>query len=186
MSVNIVDVVSQYSTEYNTPVGLLPSRRQIEFDGGYVNNWSTNEFVNYVRNKNSNVVLQRDHAGPGQGSEQDNGKQSLTTDALVGFDLLHIDPWKAYQDLDEGIEKTIELINMCYEANPNCLYEIGTEHAIREYSASDLEYIITQVKEKLDKHIYDKIVYAVIQGGTRIEGTRNIGVFDKELSLIHI
>ena len=45
MSKNVVDAV----IEFNSPsIGFIPSRRQIDFIGGYVNNWTTKEFSNYV------------------------------------------------------------------------------------------------------------------------------------------
>ena len=45
--------VINISEEYNTPIQLIASRRQIdsEIHGGYVNNWSTEEFSNYVKKK---------------------------------------------------------------------------------------------------------------------------------------
>jgi hypothetical protein len=178
MSKNIIDVVAEVCRENRVSLGLLPSRRQIEFDGGYVNNWMTHDFISYARAKNKNMILQRDHAGPGQGNEPDDGTESLILDASLGFDYLHIDPWKIYPDLEDGIAETIKLIKMCDDINPNCYYEIGTEQAIREYSPEELEAIITSVKEGLGGILFDKVVYAVIQGGTRIEGTRNIGKFN--------
>ena len=63
MSKNIVDSVIEMNSE---KLGLLPSRRQIDYNGGYVNNWNTKSFTNYVRTK-SNIIIQRDHSGPLQG-----------------------------------------------------------------------------------------------------------------------
>lgn len=180
MSVNVVDSVIQYSVENNIPIGLLPSRRQIEYDGGYVNNWKTIDFIEYVKSKNNNVTLQRDHAGPAQGADFDDGTKSLMVDAASGFQLLHIDPWKHHQNLEDGIRETSKLITMCNVVNPNCFYEIGTEQAIREYSVEELEQIILQTKESIGNILFNKVKYAVIQGGTRIEGTRNVGVFDEQ------
>ena len=50
---------------------MIASRRQIdssELGGGYVNNWTTESFSNYVKKKDKkkNVVLCRDHGGPWQ------------------------------------------------------------------------------------------------------------------------
>ena len=177
MSKNIVDTVMEYCDENKVKIGLLPSRRQIEFDGGYVNNWKTHDFINYA-SKSKNVVLQRDHAGPMQGAEPDDGTESLILDATFGFDYLHIDPWKQYPALEEGIEKTIELIKMCDKVNTECFYEIGTEQAIRPYTPQELETIIVSVKKGLGENLFNKVIYAVIQGGTGIEGTRNIGEFN--------
>jgi tagatose-1,6-bisphosphate aldolase non-catalytic subunit AgaZ/GatZ len=67
MSKNIVDSVIKYSEKYDTKIGLIASRRQVDFDGGYVNNWNTEDFCEYVKSKTKNVLLVRDHAGPEQG-----------------------------------------------------------------------------------------------------------------------
>ena len=177
MSKNIVDTVIEYATDNNVKLGLLPSRRQIEFNGGYVNNWMTHEFISYA-GKHKNIILQRDHAGPLQGKSPDDGTESLILDATLGFDYLHIDPWKQFADLDAGIEETIKLIKLCDNVNPECFYEIGTEQAIRPYTPEELEKIILSVKEGVGEILFNKVIYAVIQGGTGIEGTRNIGKFN--------
>ena len=51
MSLNCVDSVLELSNEYNAPIILIASRRQIDseqFNGGYVNNWTTSEFTKYI------------------------------------------------------------------------------------------------------------------------------------------
>ena len=48
MSKNIVDAIVEFSATTGNIIGLIPSRRQIEWDGGYVNNWTTEEFSKYV------------------------------------------------------------------------------------------------------------------------------------------
>ena len=49
MSKNCIDAAIEISNENDIPLMLIASRRQIdckELGGGYVNNWSTEEFVN--------------------------------------------------------------------------------------------------------------------------------------------
>ena len=48
MSKNVVDAVLELDKNQRNKIGFIPSRRQIEYDGGYVNKWTTNEFANYV------------------------------------------------------------------------------------------------------------------------------------------
>ena len=67
MSINCVDAAVELANEYAIPLMLIASRRQIDseqFNGGYVNNWTTSEFANYVRNKDkgANIILSRDHS----------------------------------------------------------------------------------------------------------------------------
>src|SRR5664279_1786310 len=65
MSVNCVDATLELSNEHEVPILLIASRRQVdsgEFGGGYVNNWTTEEFARYVidRDKKGKILLARD------------------------------------------------------------------------------------------------------------------------------
>tara|TARA_B110000008_G_scaffold236841_1_gene242316 strand:+ start:158 stop:472 length:315 start_codon:yes stop_codon:yes gene_type:complete len=71
MSKNCVDASIELADEYKSPLMLIASRRQIDseqFGGGYVENWTTKNFAEYVSNKdkNQNIILARDHGGPWQ------------------------------------------------------------------------------------------------------------------------
>lgn len=57
MSKNIVDSVLELN---NSAFGLLPTRRQIDFNSGYVNGWNTKSFYEYVKSINPNIILERD------------------------------------------------------------------------------------------------------------------------------
>ena len=108
MSLNIVDATIELSDEYDVPIILIASRRQIdssEFNGGYVNNWSTNAYSEYVNTKcrKKKIILARDHGGPWQNTKEVNlklnldaamesAKQSFKKDIDSGFEILHIDP----------------------------------------------------------------------------------------------
>ena len=70
MSKNIVDAIVEFCANTGNTIGLIPSRRQVEWNGGYVNNWTTEEFSKYV----TTLPLQRDHGGPGQGNDDDESK----------------------------------------------------------------------------------------------------------------
>ena len=108
MSKNCIDSAIELSNEYNVPIVLIASRRQInskDFRGGYVNNWTTREFSRYVleKDKRGKIILARDHGGPWQNSlEQEknlslkhamaSAKLSLREDIDSGFQILHLDP----------------------------------------------------------------------------------------------
>lgn len=180
MSKNVVDTIIDFSLKNpNNEITFIPSRRQIEHNGGYVNNWKTSDFVQYVKDKNNKIIIERDHGGPSQGIIEDDGFESLTEDAKY-MDIIHIDPWKKYSDINEGIDYTVKMINHCHDINPQVLYEIATEEAIRPFSVEDLEYIITQLKQKLTSEIFYKIKYLVIQCGTKLKEGVNTGSFDGE------
>ena len=167
MSKNVVDSIIKFGENKNIRMGLIPSRRQIEYKGGYVNNWTTSEFAEYVRTRTDKVVLQRDHGGRLQGNLGTNDWTSFETDVLSGFDLIHIDPWKIFVDLDEIVEETAKNIRNCNLVSPKCSYEIGTEEAIHRYSYEELDYFLAKTKEKLDSEVWKNVKYAVIQAGTR-------------------
>lgn len=194
MSKNIIDTIIEYSYSHNKKIGLIPSRRQIENTGGYVNNWKTEEFNNYVNEKKinckklkpntyehdlNNIVLERDHGGPGQGLFMDDGLESLTEDCNY-FDIIHIDPWKSVTTFEDGCCKTFELIKYCYLLNPNIYFEISTEEAIRPFTIQELDFLIIYIKERLDATIFNRIIYLVIQSGTALKEGENIGCYNDE------
>ena len=175
MSKNIVDAIVEFCANTGNTIGLIPSRRQVEWDGGYVNNWTTEEFSKYV----TTLPLQRDHGGPGQGNNDDDGYESLAYDAKH-LQLIHIDPWKKYPDFAEGLKWTANMIEYCDRINSNIVYEIGTEEAIRPFKADELEKLILALKQELMPGLFDKIKYLVIQSGTSLKGINQTGNYDSE------
>ena len=176
MSRQIVDASIEYSQKKHL-LGLIPSRRQIEYSGGYVNNWTTEEFSRYVRQRSDLIYLVRDHGGPNQGNEKDDGCESLKCDVENGFNILHIDPWKCSADLDEGIKKTAEIIKQICSINETATFEVGTEQVIFSYTADELEYLLKSLQSHLGDG-FSRISYAVVQSGVKIVGTRNVGIFN--------
>ena len=179
MTKNVVDCCIEYANEFDFPLTFIPSRRQIEFNGGYVNNWTTNKFTNYVKSRTSKIQIERDHGGAGQGSTDDDGIESLTEDCNF-MDIIHIDPWKKYKSYEEGLNETIIELNHCYKINPNLYFEIATEEGIRMFEVDELEKFILDLQKKLDHNVYSRIKYFVIQCGTKLLETTNIGIYDKE------
>jgi NDP-sugar pyrophosphorylase family protein len=179
MSKNIVDTVIEYSNSFNLPFTFIPSRRQVEFNGGYVNNWTTKDFVKYVKSKGKYISVERDHGGPGQGTNMDDGVDSFKEDCKY-MDIIHIDPWKKYQNYEEGLEETIKALNLCYNENPNLFFEIATEEGIRRFEVDELETFILDLQKKLKPEIYKRIKYFVVQCGTGLLEATNIGHYEKE------
>lgn len=174
---HVVDSVIEFNLSTGTSIGLIPSRRQIDHDGGYVNNWNTKTFSEYVKSKSEYVILERDHGGPGQGDIPDDGKQSLIVDCNC-FDIVHIDPWKACRNFEEGCQLTSELITLCHQQNPLLKFEIGTEESIFHYEAEDLESLVLHLQKTLPVEAYDNISIAVIQSGTSLKENQNTGVYN--------
>lgn len=175
MSKNVVDAITEFCFESGNKIGLIPSRRQVDHDGGYVNNWTTKEFSKYSSNK---FLLKRDHAGPGQGYGDDDGFKSLENDCKY-FNMIHIDPWKKYPIYNEGLEWTVKMIRYCYNINKKIEFEVGTEEAIRRFESEELNLLVKDLKFNLEDKIFNQIKYLVIQSGTSLEGNLNTGKYDK-------
>lgn len=175
MTKNVVDAAMD--EKFLHTVGLIPSRRQIDFLRGYVNNWSTAEFLKYT--KKSNVVRCRDHSGPLQGQYSDDGKESLKFDCIDEnhFEIIHIDPWRSNGSIEDVASLTTDLIRECHKNCQDVLFEVGTEEGIRPYTEKELEVFLKILKKDLGG-LYEKILYCVIQGGTLLKGIGNAGTFD--------
>ena len=181
MSKNIVDAIIEFCDETDNKIGLIPSRRQVEWDGGYVNNWTTKDFSKY----SNKLILKRDHAGPGQGYIDDDGFKSLKHDCSY-FNIIHIDPWKKYPKYKEGLKWTIKMIEFCYNLNPNIEFEVGTEEAIRRFNPKELDMLLNDLHVRLEENTFNQIKYLVIQSGTSLKGTLNTGEYNKDRLLAMI
>lgn len=176
MSKNIVDGIIDYNTNVSNSVGIIASRRQIDYYGGYVNNWKTSEFESYVKKQNKNIVICRDHGGINQGSFEDDGMNSFLVDALY-MNIIHVDPFKSLSLLD-SVYYTIDVMLRCLELNPKCLFEIGTEQAIYPMTTPGLDFFLHHFKLYAPE-LMDRIAYVVIQSGTSLQSGVNTGEYDK-------
>jgi hypothetical protein len=166
MSQNVVDCVIKHGQMHS--IGLIPSRRQVDFSGGYVNGWNTEIFSSYVKKKNSSVLLCRDHGGAEQGQVSDDGNKSFETDAQY-LDLIHIDPFRVSETIYQAAEKTGNMIEKLFRINPNIMYEVGTEEAIFKYEPEHLNWMLGYLKIRLRVEQFNQIKYAVVQSGTRLD-----------------
>lgn len=178
MSKNIVDAVLELN---DSRFGLLPTRRQIDFNSGYVNGWNTKSFYEYVKSINPNIILERDHSGPLQGSVEDFGYETYTHDVNY-FDIIHIDIWKYTTNVLKGVKETVDALKYMYYLNPNIKFEILTEEAIKPFSENDWISITEYLLNNLTKNEFDSIVYIVIQSGVGLDliNRKNTGIFDLE------
>ena len=186
VSKNVVDACIKYCNQSNNRIILLPSRRQVDYNGGYVG-WTTETLSSYVKDKTSNILIQRDHGGPKQGSIEDDGLLSFKHDCSY-FDMIHIDPWKFAKTFEEGCFYTKYLIEYCYSINNNILFEIGTEESIFKYEYTHLDNLISYINKEVDRKIFERIKYGVIQSGTSLKQNTNTGSYDQQrlVDMIHI
>ena len=162
MSKNVVDAVLEFTEETGNKIGFIPSRRQVEYNGGYVNKWTTESFDKYV---NERVLIQRDHGGPGQGYKDDNGDKSYHCDAKY-FDVIHIDPWKAFPNFNDGLQATKSAIEFINKINGEILFEVGTEESIRRFTPDEVDKLMEGLRGANGFH---KIKFLVVQSGVGID-----------------
>ena len=202
MSKNCVDAAIELSNDYEIPLMLIASRRQIEaeeFGGGYVNNWSTECFAEYVleNDRKGKIILARDHGGPWQSNfekEQklslrnamESAKKSFQIDIESGFEMIHIDPSiDIYGELsvDETLLRLFELYEFCWsvaeQEKRKIIFEIGTEEQNGSNSSRfDSEYVVSETNKFCKKNNLPVPTFVVIQTGTKVMETKNIGTFD--------
>jgi len=205
MSKNCVDASIELAEQYKTPLMLIASRRQIDseqFGGGYVENWTTKQFADYVIEKdiNQNIIIARDHGGPWQNELEksqsmnlkdamQSAKDSYRADIDAGFHMLHIDPSvdiHSQPNVDQVLERIYELYDFCWSyaqnKNQDIIFEIGTEEQSGGNNTLDeLEYTLENMRKfcKINKVPFP--MFIVIQAGTRVVETKNIGSFDTQV-----
>ena len=174
MSKNVVDAVIEFDGDF----GFIPSRRQVDYNGGYVNEWTTGEFSTYV---NGRVPIERDHGGIGQGYKHDDGMKSFMHDSKY-LDIIHIDPWKHYQNFDDGLQETIDYINFIHLIldNKEIKFEVGTEESIKRFEPFELEKLLFELEKGLHPKAFENIEYAVVQSGVGLDLGKqtNTGTFN--------
>ena len=205
MSLNCVNATVEIANEKKIPLMMIASRRQIdcaEFGGGYVNNWSTEDYSTYVKkiDHNSNIILSRDHGGPYQNNlEIENNltlenamacaKKSFEIDIINDFKVIHIDPSidpSGQLKTEEILNRIKELYIFCIETaskyNKKIIIEIGTEEQSGGTNTiEELDYSLNSITEFCNKNSLQKPFFVVVQTGTKVMETKNIGIF-KEVS----
>ena len=207
MSKNCVDATIELADQYKSPLMLIASRRQIDseqFGGGYVENWSTKQFSDYVRSKdiNKNIILARDHGGPWQNEIEKNKKMNLKdamqsakdsycADIDAGFHMLHIDPSidiHSQPTADQILERVYELYDFSWsyaqQKGKDIIFEIGTEEQSgSNNSKEELEYTLESMRKFCKNNKLPFPSFIVIQAGTRVMETKNIGSFDSPIRI---
>jgi tagatose-1,6-bisphosphate aldolase non-catalytic subunit AgaZ/GatZ len=199
MSRNVIDAAIALAYAHGESLMLIPSRRQIEsslLGGGYVENWDTSRFSDYVRSRDPAglVLLCRDHGGPYQnpaeirdgysaGRAMKAAVDSLKQDIDAGFWLLHVD---TSLDLGGAADKWIAMeraVSICgetfeYAASTGRVvrFEIGFETQGPEAGdAAEFRALIDETAYRLRKASIPIPTFVVAQTGTMIRETFNLG-----------
>ena len=197
MSLNCINSVIELSKLNSSPIMLIPSRRQIDYDGGYVENLTTKKFSKMV-NKKKNIITCRDHGGPWQSiSEQSSkmvladamksSKKSFENDILSNFKILHLDPSIDIHNkltIEQIIERIKELYEHCWffagRNKKKILFEIGTEEQNGLLSSFEsYRYALNEISKFCISNKIVKPTFFVVQFGTKVMEDKNIGKFNK-------
>ena len=186
MSAEVINSLNFFSKKYKKKIMLICSRNQVEsgkLGGGYVNNFSTSDFANFVKKKKNNLlIMSRDHCGPFKRDgkkksslkqEVDNCKISLLDDIINDFKILHIDTSECGKP---KYEIAHELITFCNEAAKKYDKKIFFEFGAEDHG------VLTNFKKFTNDakffSNYQNKQFIVCQTGSLIKSTFQVGQFD--------
>ena len=188
MSLEVINSLNYFSKKHKKKIMLICSRNQIEskeLGGGYVNNFSTSEFANFVKTKKNNLlVMCRDHCGPFKRDnkrknnlikEVDDCKISLMEDILNDFKILHIDTSECGR---AKYEIAHELISFCNEVAKK-----NKKKIFFEFGAEDHGVLTNFKKFSKDAKFFSKFPnkqFIVCQTGSLVKSVFQVGQFDIE------
>ena len=203
MSKNVIDATIELSDYHKVPLILIASRRQIDSNyhgGGYVCNWSTEEFSKYVKKKSKKnfTFMARDHGGPWQNTLEiekklslskaiESAKKSFYQDIKNDFSFIHIDTsvdiFNKKVETEESLKRIFEFYEYCSsiakQNKKEILFEIGTEEQSGSTNTfEELDYVLKKVNTFIKKKNLPKLNFVVIQSGTKVMERKNIGSFE--------
>jgi hypothetical protein len=207
MSLTCVDAAIALANEQRVFLMLIASRRQVDsgdFGGGYVNNWTTEQFAAHVRERDTGgfIVLARDHGGPWQNELETRqgmdlnaamaaAKRSFQSDIEAGFDLIHIDPSHgsngfALPTTKEFTERTKQLLGFCKEVAASSRHEVAIEIGTDEgnvglASVDEINQMAGEVVDFCRHERFEVPEFLVIQTGTKVMEMQNVGPLDAQV-----
>lgn len=180
MSEEVVEAVFRYSDLKSIPLMLIASKNQIDWDGGYVNNWDTKRYSNFLalmkkKYEKSNVLICRDHCGPGFKSvDTKDVYKTIDCDIENNFDLIHVDFSKHCSNHREVLTESKRAIEYIKKANSKILIEVGTD----ENTGSDFKDI-KKIKKEVDFFTsISPIMFYVTQTGSLVKEINQVGKFE--------
>ena len=185
MSSEAIEAVFRYAHFHRRELMLIASKNQIDWNGGYVNNWTTKEYMGYVvqmkkKYSYATVRICRDHCGPGFNGINDLSDvyKTIEEDIQNGFDLIHVDLCHFHGSYDERLKESKKIIEHTLLLKPDIFLEIGTDENIgTNYSLSN----IGEIEKEIDFFkSFCEPDFFVIQTGSLVRDNRQSGSFNKE------
>lgn len=188
----VVDAAIEFGERTRRPVLLIASRGQVEAEElgpGYVENWTTEEYAEHVRRRDTErrVVLCRDHGGPFQGRDEGvdhatarrRAQLSLDTDISCGFEVLHLDMSR----VGSGENALAEFVNLyawsrerAGATGSTIVAEFGCEmQCERIASRIELMSLLDDMRIGLRSADLEMPAFVVAQTGMTVTGTANTG-----------
>ena len=183
MSAEVIEAVYKYSSINNKELMLIASKNQIDHNGGYVNNWNTKEYSNYLKvmqkkYSNAKVKICRDHCGPGFNGKYNINDVYKTIDSDIenNFKLIHIDFSKAKKNYKQILKLSKEAILYIKKNNPKVEIEIGTdENFAQKLSSINIKEFLDEMDFFLE---FMDPEYFVVPTGSLVMEDKQFGFFN--------
>lgn len=181
LSEEIIEGTVRYSHNHGVELMLISSMNQIDWNGGYVNNWTTSQyskFFNSLKNKypKSTVYLCRDHCGPNfkDHNQEIDVIKTITEDIRNGFRLIHLDLCRSADKTNE----IKELMRYALSLNNDILFEVGTDENDGNVIANNLESVERDLEDILQ---ICKPEFYVLQTGSLVKEAKQVGCFEVKI-----
>lgn len=185
MSSESIEAVYRYSNYNRRPLMLIASKNQIDHHGGYVNNWTTDQYADYISKlkilyPQAEVLTCRDHCGPGFNGLDglEDVYKTIDSDIRNKFDLIHIDFCHLAGDKENQLKESRKAIEYCRKLNPQIKLEVGTDENLGvnygNHNLLEIEKEVTYFTEFCQPDFF------VVQTGTLIKEINQVGNFNKE------
>lgn len=183
MSSEVIEAVYKYSSINNKELMLIASKNQIDHNGGYVNNWNTKEYSNYLKSMqmkytNAKIKICRDHCGPGFNGKQNINDVYKTIDSDIenNFDLIHVDFSKAKKNYKQILKLSKEAILYIKKIKPKVEIEIGTdENFAQKLSSINIKEFLNEMDYFLE---FMDPEYFVVPTGSLVMEDNQFGFFN--------
>jgi hypothetical protein len=187
MSLESVEAVFRYSHFHRKQLMLIASKNQVDWSGGYVNNWTTKTYMKHVREMKksypqADVLICRDHCGPGFNGNHNlkDVYKTIEDDIKNGFDLIHIDFCHYKGTYKDQLNESGKAIKYMFSIKPDILLEVGTDENMgSNYSVSNLDEIGKEVDFFNE---FCKPDFYVVQTGSLVMEINQAGSFNKDFA----
>lgn len=183
MSSEVIEAVFRYSEKHEIPLMLVASKNQVDWDGGYVNQWKTDDYMAYVKKMRqqyakAKVYICRDHCGPGfKNDNLADVYKTIDSDIENGFDLIHVDFCRYKGERQEIFNQAKKAVEYIYKKSSNILIEVGMDE-----NKGDFLMDSSGIEEELRFFTtLGPVHFFVLQTGSLIMEINQVGKFNKAL-----